>query len=90
MYGVVPEGNNGRIWMLASDKLKHHARGLCVQSKIELDSLKQNYSMLFNIVDERNKMTMKWLKWLGFEFGQSHALGQDNQLFKEFYLCPYR
>jgi hypothetical protein len=86
MYGVVPDGTKGRIWMLSSTLAANYPISICRISRRELDKLKVNYSMLFNVVDERNELTIKWLTWLGFSFGATHLIGKNKQSFKEFSL----
>jgi len=88
MYGVVQEGKDGRIWMLSSSEIDDHKFGLCRHSKRIVDELKLEYRMLFNVVDERNEMTIKWLQWLGFTLGKTHQIGTHRQPFKEFYIWP--
>jgi hypothetical protein len=86
MYGVVPVGEDGRIWMLSSDLVLRHKMAICRISRREVNRFKLNYRVLFNVVDERNELTMKWLKWLGFSFGATHLIGKNKQSFKEFSL----
>ena len=85
IFGVVKEGRGGRIWMLSSRNIEGHARAVCRLSIREVRKFKQDYRVLFNIVDERNTMTIKWLDWLGFQFGKSHTINSHS--FKEFYTC---
>ena len=86
MYGVIPEDNGGRIWMLSSKNIRGHARSVCKISRKEINRLKAEYKMLYNIVDYRNKLTIKWLSWLGFQFGANYFIGPDKHHFKEFHL----
>lgn len=86
MYGVVPEGDKGRIWMLSSTLADNYPISICRISRREVDKLRLNYSVLFNVVDERNELTIKWLTWLGFSFGATHIIGKHKQPFKEFSL----
>ena len=87
MFGVIPEGTAGRIWLLGTNEVSSNYVGFCRLSKEWVPRLLPRYTMLFNIADVRNKMTIKWLQWLGFEFGKSFTIGPEGHQFKEFCLC---
>lgn len=61
-----------RVWMLATDDLLRHSTLFLRESKKWIDALTGKYT-LWNTVDERNTVHMKWLKWLGCEFHQSRT-----------------
>lgn len=77
MYGV----NKGLVWLLGSDRLLENKTRFARQSLIERDRLLSMYPVLTNIVHLNNTIHVRWLKWLGAEFGQIH-----NE-FQEFKLC---
>ena len=86
MFGVVPEGDAGRIWLIGTNCVFSNYFGFCRLSKEWLLRLRPRYRMLFNIADERNRVTIRWLQWLGFEFGNSFTIGPEGHKFKEFCL----
>ncbi len=86
MYGVVPETNGGRVWMLSCEDIERHGLSVSRITRKEIKRFSSQYPQIYNVVDTRNTMTIKWLKWLGFSFGATHLIGSSNQPFKEFVL----
>ncbi len=86
MFGVVPEGDAGRVWLLGTDRVLSNPIAFCRLSKKWLLRLRPRYRMLFNVADARNDLTIRWLQWLGFEFGNTLTLGPAGHQFKEFCL----
>ena len=89
MWGVVPESaTSGRIWMLGCQSMLDDTkdkRTFLRQSKIELRKILKEYPVLFNVVDARNKVHVRWLQWMGFTFIKKHSeYGPESRLFYEF------
>ena len=89
MWGVVPESEtSGRIWMLGCQSMlddPSDKRTFLRRSKVELDKIIQEYPVLFNVVDARNKVHVRWLQWMGFTFIKKHSeYGPESRLFYEF------
>ena len=75
----------GMVWLLGTDGIHDISRQFLRESKHWLEQLHDNYEMLFNYVDERNTVHIKWLKWLGFKFINRHEqFGVENRPFFEF------
>lgn len=73
------------VWMLATTDLEHHQMSFLRQSKVWLEKWHQDYPVLFNCVDERNELHIKWLRWLGFVFIRRHPeWGFEKRPFLEF------
>ncbi len=72
MFGI--GGNvlsgNGIIWLLSSDKIKKFNRELLTQSKQFIAYSLNIYTSLSNIIDCRNKINIRFLKHLGFQFSE--------------------
>ena len=88
-YGVVPEGGNtGRIWMLGCDRMvkdKKDKWWFLGESRRQLAKLQLKYPLLFNVVDARNEVHIKWLQWMGFTFIKKYPQwGPESRLFYEF------
>ena len=89
MGGVVPEGKNtGRIWLLGCqtmfDDLSERYYFLR-ESKRQLAKMQELFPVLFNVVDARNKIHIRWIQWLGFTFIREHPQwGPESRLFYEF------
>jgi len=68
MYGVVPaDSKTGLVWMLGSDKLKKIKRPFLRESRTEVNGMNTLFPHLWNIIDSRNEMHLKWIKWCGFK-----------------------
>ena len=68
MYGVVPaDSKTGLVWMLGSDKLKKIKRPFLRESRTEVEGMNTLFPHLWNIIDSRNEMHLKWIKWCGFK-----------------------
>lgn len=63
-------GNKGNPWLLGTDKLTESTRLFVQFSKLLLKNMSKGYSRLENYISVENKSTMRWLKFLGFEFGE--------------------
>ena len=88
MWGVIPEANGGRVWMLGTEGMvddKRDRRTFLRKSKEQLQQLFSDYSVLFNVVDARNTVHIRWIKHMGFTFVAEHAeWGPEKRLFYEF------
>jgi hypothetical protein len=75
----------GAVWLLASPKLLKHSRRLARESRRWVETLQAQYDVLFNLVDERNTVHIRWIQWCGFTFVNRHpALGVEQRPFLEF------
>eukprot|EP01037_Dinobryon_pediforme_P020249 gene20249-20821_t len=86
IMGVVPEdGLVGRIWMLGTPMIGALGLSFLRRNRLVIDGLNTVYPILTNMVDERNEVHIKWLKWLGFTFIRRHpAHGAERRPFIEF------
>ncbi len=86
MAGVVPFPDGiGAVWMLGTDALVNHQFTFLRNCRSWVEEQNEKYSVLFNRVDERNQVHIKWLRWLGFTFIQRHPLyGVEQRPFLEF------
>ncbi len=91
MFGAAPFsilGGMGTAWMIGSRVLD----GLGAQKRLlrlsvpAVDFMQDQFpTLLYNFVDQRNESAIRWLKWLGFEFGEPIIYGMDGQPFLPFY-----
>ena len=88
MFGVVPIEDNptiGRVWLLGTDDIKFNSVGFLRKSKEFVDYFHQSYPLLFNNIDARNTVHIRWLEWLGFSFVRELPnYGAEQRLFYEF------
>jgi hypothetical protein len=78
MWGVVPGfimPPTGMIWMLGTptlEKLPFLWLRVCPET---IRDMFERYERLLNYVDQRDKKTLRWAKWLGFELGEPTEYG---------------
>jgi len=80
MFGVgvpTPLSDIGYPWMLSSDALPKHARKFLREGKKWIEQINNEYEILINFVDSRNKKAIQWLKWLGFSIKEAQPYGPD-------------
>lgn len=77
--GTFTVGDVGYIGMLATEDISKEQRSFLIQGKKWVDSHK--HKLLMNYVYSRNKLAIKWLKWLGFTVQTHYGLGDSFLLF---------
>jgi hypothetical protein len=60
----------GSPWMLGSDKIPQIKKDLLTQSVEWVKEVNQQYPLLINYVDARNRVALRWLSHIGFSFVQ--------------------
>ena len=77
-------GNNsdGLIWMLTTPVIQDYPLSFSREAKKFVDSRKEK--LLWNIVDKRNKVHLRLLKFLGFKFLREIKYGPNQLSFIEF------
>lgn len=80
--------NNGIIWMLATEDFENKTVQISAGRKcrVFVEEMLQSFKELYNYIDVRNTVTLKWLKWIGAEFDEPKPYGPDNMLFRKFYI----
>lgn len=76
MFGVAPAnalGGIGAPWMLSANGLTKARRPFIEACRPVIAEMLRDYPRLCNVVDVRNTVAIRWLKWLGFEFNVSPA-----------------
>lgn len=87
MFGIVPEGTFGRVWLLGSDELVTPplSRQFLRECRSYLAVMERPYLAIGNVIDERNRLHVRWLKWLGFTFiNRLPEYGVERRPFLEF------
>ena len=91
VYFTVPNGKtaglagvhtNGAIWMLCTPAIHEYPITFAREAKRFVDSRKEK--LLWNIVDKRNTVHLKLLKFLGFKFLRELKYGPNQLTFIEF------
>ena len=87
MYGVGSQdiGDGTRaLWMLATDQIDANQVAFLRLSKEIIGELVAKYGKMSNFVHAQNKVTQKWLKWLGARFEKPIEFGVSGEAFIRF------
>ena len=91
VYFEVPNGEiagmagvheGGQIWMLCTPAIYDYPHTFAREAKRYVNA--RTEKLLWNIVDERNKVHIKLLRFLGFKFLRRFPYGPNNLSFIEF------
>ena len=92
VYSNVPNGKtagmagveeDGLIWMLTTEAIYEYPLTFARESKRYVE--RQTHDTLWNIIDKRNTVHLKLLKFLGFKFLEEIFHGPNNLPFIKFY-----
>lgn len=92
MFGASPYsimGDKGAAWMIGSKVLEQPGaqKDLLRLSVPVLDYMLDQFpALLYNFVDQRNDKAIRWLRWLGFQFGEAMPYGVDKLPFLPFWI----
>lgn len=56
------------IWLLGTDAIKLNKTSFLKLSRKVIQEISEDVDYLWNIVDPRNELHIRWLQWLGFSF----------------------
>jgi hypothetical protein len=88
VFGVVPvDAESGVVWLLGTDELVTNPlrREFLKEGRNYLDRLHTFRPLLFNYIDERNTLHVRWLKWMGCTIINRHeTFGVERRPFLEF------
>lgn len=78
-------------WMLTSQELCRTDSNLWIRNGRKwIRIMHQQYDILRNYVDIRNKHSLRWLRLIGFVAGPAIPFGIEGQLFREMTSCVSR
>ena len=83
--GMAGVNSDGSIWMLCTPEIQNYPITFAREAKRYVD--KQPHKLLWNIVDKRNRVHLKLLKFLGFKFLREFPYGPNQLTFIEFAKC---
>jgi len=81
IFGVTEEG---AIWLLATPDIQRVRYSFLRQNRDVVNFLNRKYKVLWNFVDSRNELHIRWLKWCGFKFLRKINYGVNQKPFYEF------
>ena len=82
LAGIAGVHGEGQIWMLCTPAIHKYPITFAREEKRYVDSRQEK--LLWNIVDKRNKVHLKLLKFLGFKFLRELKHGPNQVTFIEF------
>lgn len=77
-------GSIGVPWLISTVHVEHHAKAFLKVCKPEVADMLTRHRTLINYVDDRNTVAIRWLQWLGFEFGDAVPYGPHGFPFRPF------
>ena len=87
LAGMAGVHEGGQIWMLCTPAIYDYPHTFAREAKRYIQSRQEK--LLWNIVDERNKIHIKLLRFLGFKFLRKLTYGPNNLSFIEFCRVQY-
>ena len=75
---------SGVPWLVATDEIEKHPVTFYRRSKSIISEMKHNYEYLTNWVDARNTLSLRWLKWSGFDIEDPAPFGSFGLMFHKF------
>lgn len=88
--GIFGVSEDGAIWLLATPEIKRIRFSFLRESRKVVNLLNKKYTLLWNYVDCRNDLHLRWLKWCGFSFLRKVKYGVNQKPFYEFIkLCAF-
>lgn len=88
VFGVAPMGGllgkAAAPWALGTVAVERRPRALIEMGPRYRDAMLASYPHLYNYVDARNTRSIRWLKWMGFEFHDAEPYGHAGLPFHKF------
>ena len=85
MFGIVPSRpGTGIPWLLGSEDLPNRSFSFLRACRPIFSIARQGYALLFNYVDARNRLSLAWLRWLGFSSFPAVPMGPFSLPFHRF------
>lgn len=81
IFGCADYDGFGVPWLLATDDINKIKVQFILKSQDIIKPWKQKYSLLTNYVHSSNKLSIRWLKWLGFLF-QEKVIFNDEYFYR--------
>ncbi len=76
----------GAPWLLGTDMVEREFRQFLRGSLWWRGQMLKRYPILRNMVDDRNTVSKRWLRWLGFRLTDPVRMGFENRPFRLFEL----
>ena len=76
----------GVPWLLGTENALKYKRQFITQVPAIIDEMLDKCPELFNYVHVENKVSIKWLKRIGFTMGNPEPYGVDGEMFHKFHM----
>jgi hypothetical protein len=90
LFGIAPLGTIltplGAPWLLGTDRVSRHAGILIKLSREYVARWQEQFPLLANFVDARNKASIRYLERVGFKFDPPAPFGAQGLPFHRFHL----
>lgn len=87
VFGVAPHGAPGLgiAWLMGTEGIEGEALSVARQTRRYVSEMHRHYPVLWNYIDARNELSLRWLEWSGFSIVDAHLNhGPQGRLFYEF------
>jgi hypothetical protein len=68
-------GEVGVPWLLGTAEIERHAAAFLRRNRAYVARMRQTFPVLRNHVDARNRVSIRWLRWLGFTIAPAQPYG---------------
>lgn len=77
IFGAAPHPlpDVGVVWMLGTDAIRTEAYSIAKRTRRYFDELNSVYPILWNYIDARNTVSLRWLRWGGFKLLKDVEIG---------------
>ena len=89
MLGLVVRdmlSGHGIPWLLGTDNALKHKKKFFTESPEVINQMLNICPRLHNYVHSKNKLSKRWLKWIGFTICEPEPYGCEQELFHKFYI----
>ena len=87
-FGVAPMvrlSKKGQPWLLGTEEIRYFKYEMAKRSKMYVAKMFERFDVLENWVDSRNKISIEWLKWCGFNIEPAIYYGVEGKKFHRFW-----
>lgn len=92
IFGAAPSNIPGTamMWMVGTEGIRRNSREIARNTRPYLDEMNVTYPYLWNFVDARNDVSLRWLRWAGCRIiGDEPLHGVEQRLFYIFSRTPH-
>lgn len=79
-FGLASDGilsDEAAPWMLCAEGIERHAKAVLIFAKRFIAQMQENFERLVNVVHADNRSAIRFIKWCGFELGESMTIAGE-------------